>query len=190
MQTIGVIADTHIPDRSRNLPQAALDIFENAKVSGILHAGDISIPKVLDQLSEIAPTQAVKGNRDLFFGGNLPSSRIINTDNVNIGMSHGHGTLSEYLIEKARFIFRGPGSFKIIEERMLRLFPIADVIIFGHSHAPLNRKEKNGQLLFNPGSPTFPNEFISNLLPSVGLIHIESGNITAEIVHMGKNSKD
>ena len=186
MQTIGVIADTHIPDRTHNLPQAGLDIFRKANVSKILHAGDISVPKVIEQLTEIAPTYAVRGNRDLFFGKKLPSNRIIQIENVRIGMSHGHGTLPEYLIEKTKSILRGPGSFGIIEERMLRLFPESDIIIFGHSHAPLNRKQKNGQVLFNPGSPSFPNEFISNLLPSVGLIHIESGNIHSEIVYLEK----
>ncbi len=187
MQTIGVIADTHIPDRAKTIPQAALDIFQNANVSTILHAGDISLLRVLDQLSEIAPVKAVRGNRDLLFGRGLPSSRMIEIEGVQIGISHGHGTLFEYLIDKAKYLLRGPGTFKILEERILKKFPGADIIIFGHSHTPLNRREKNGQILFNPGSPSFPNEFISNLLPSVGLIHLESGEAEAKIVYMGKN---
>jgi uncharacterized protein len=28
------------------------------------------------------------------------------------------------------------------------------VVIFGHSHAPINEKGEDGQLLLNPGSPT------------------------------------
>ena len=37
---------------------------------------------------------------------------------------------------------------------MARRFPGARVVVFGHSHAPENRAGLDGQLLFNPGSPT------------------------------------
>jgi predicted phosphodiesterase len=37
---LGVVTDTHIPDRMRHLPQAALDRL--AGVDAILHAGDVS----------------------------------------------------------------------------------------------------------------------------------------------------
>ena len=40
------------------------------------------------------------------------------------------------------------------ESRMKRRFPGADVVVFGHSHIPMNRPGLDGQLLFNPGSPT------------------------------------
>ena len=38
--------------------------------------------------------------------------------------------------------------------RMRRRFPECDVVVFGHSHAPVNEIGEDGQLLFNPGSPT------------------------------------
>ena len=37
--------------------------------------------------------------------------------------------------------------------RMRRRFPGADLVVFGHSHIPLDHTE-NGQRIFNPGSPT------------------------------------
>jgi hypothetical protein len=37
---------------------------------------------------------------------------------------------------------------------MHRRFPDADVVVFGHSHIPWNEGGIDGQLLFNPGSPT------------------------------------
>ena len=37
--------------------------------------------------------------------------------------------------------------------RLRRRFPAADLVIFGHSHIPLDHAE-NGQRIFNPGSPT------------------------------------
>jgi len=38
--------------------------------------------------------------------------------------------------------------------RMKRRFPDAEIVVFGHSHAPVNEMGEDGQLLFNPGSPT------------------------------------
>ena len=35
-----------------------------------------------------------------------------------------------------------------------RRFPDADVVVFGHSHVPLDERSAQGQRLFNPGSPT------------------------------------
>jgi predicted phosphodiesterase len=37
---------------------------------------------------------------------------------------------------------------------MRRRFPDAAVVVFGHSHAPCDEEGLDGQLLFNPGSPT------------------------------------
>ena len=38
-------------------------------------------------------------------------------------------------------------------ERMRRRFPNANLVIFGHSHIPMDA-EQNGLRIFNPGSPT------------------------------------
>jgi predicted phosphodiesterase len=38
--------------------------------------------------------------------------------------------------------------------RLRRRFPDTDVVVFGHSHAPVAAVGADGQLLFNPGSPT------------------------------------
>ena len=87
---IGVLADTHIPDRSRRLNPKIADIFRAAKVELILHAGDISIPRVLRKLEEIAPVHAVRGNRDLFWSANLPMHRVLEIEGNKIGMTHGN----------------------------------------------------------------------------------------------------
>ena len=46
------------------------------------------------------------------------------------------------------------GPAKGRSRRMKRRFPHADIVVFGHSHAPVNETGEDGQLLFNPGSPT------------------------------------
>ena len=38
------------------------------------------------------------------------------------------------------------------ERRMRRWFPDADVVVFGHSHEPVDAVGADGQRLFNPGS--------------------------------------
>ncbi|MCB2209497.1 metallophosphoesterase family protein [bacterium] len=61
---IGVIADTHIPDRVRDFPTGLLQQFRNAEVDLIVHAGDVSSWRAIRTLEEIAPVTIVQGNRD------------------------------------------------------------------------------------------------------------------------------
>ena len=60
---IGILADTHIRDGS--LPLLVWNALEDVQM--ILHAGDILIESVLEELSLLAPVVAVKGNCDWFF---------------------------------------------------------------------------------------------------------------------------
>jgi uncharacterized protein len=87
-------------------------------------------------LGEIAPFHAVLGNNDVSLAGVLPISRVVEVGGLQIGMVHDSGAAS------------GRAA------RMRRRFPDADVVVFGHSHAPMNEEGDSGQLLFNPGSPT------------------------------------
>src|SRR5713226_5075737 len=57
--TIGVIADTHIP-QFKELPEAIWEHF--AGVELIIHAGDLSVLSVISELETIAPVVAVQGN--------------------------------------------------------------------------------------------------------------------------------
>ena len=51
--TLGVVADSHIPERMQHIPEGALTCFRSARVSAILHAGDMSHPRVLHQFEQI-----------------------------------------------------------------------------------------------------------------------------------------
>lgn len=130
---IGVISDTHIPDFQR-LPESIWQHF--AGVELIIHAGDLSVLRVIAELETIAPVVAVQGNVE----GNevvkkLPIKREITVGHCRIGIVHILGD-SRNRARLAR-----------------QKFPHARVVIFGHSHIPYNQ-EHNGQLLFNPGSAT------------------------------------
>jgi len=47
MTSLGVLADTHIPNRVPGLNPQVTQCFREADIVAILHAGDVSVPKVL-----------------------------------------------------------------------------------------------------------------------------------------------
>lgn len=181
MLTLGVIADTHIPDRKRSLDDRVMPIFEAAKVTAILHAGDVSTPRVLRQLEEVAPVHAVRGNRDWVALRNLPLRLELTFGGIQIGMAHGHGRLMNYIVDRADYMVRGY-RLEMFLPRLRQAFPNVQIIVFGHIHRPLNIFS-NGVLLFNPGSPHFSDVKLN--APSVGLLHIHSGGgFSGEIIEL------
>lgn len=178
---LGVLADTHIPDRARNLHPQVISIFRSARVEAILHCGDVSVPRVLAELEEVAPVHAVRGNRDWFFLRNLPRSSLLLMGGVPIGLTHGHGHWRNYLFGRARYYLEGYRLERFLP-RMLTTFPTTRVIIFGHTHRPLN-SWIDGKLIFNPGSAHLPD--IPFTSPSIGLLHIsEEGQVKGEIIDL------
>ena len=178
---LGVIADTHVPERKRELPLAALDVFHSRAVATILHAGDLSTSRVLSQLAEIAPVHAVRGNTDFLLMGKLPWIRHLTFEGVSIGMAHGHGNWLKYAYNRVDYAFHGPKKFTYYEETARRQLPGVQVVVCGHTHVPANYRVQ-GQLIFNPGSACCPQRVIPGLRASVGLLHIEKGNVRGEIV--------
>ena len=124
----------------------------------ILHAGDVGGEPVLRELRGIAPVQAVSGNVDSPEMG-LPQRLNLTLDGLRIHVSHGHE-------------FGSPTPDRLIAKYT------ADVIIYGHTHKPLIIA-RGKTLVVNPGAAG-PRRF--NLQPSVGLLRIERGLATAEIV--------
>lgn len=178
---LGVIADTHVPERKRALPLAVLDVFHSQSVAAILHAGDLSTPRVLSQLAEVAPVHAVRGNTDFLLVGKLPWMQRLTFEDVSIGMAHGHGNWLKYAYNRIDYAFHGPKKFTYYEETAQKQLPGVRVVVCGHTHVPANYWHK-GQLIFNPGSASRPNHVVPGLPPSVGLLHIEKGNVRGEIV--------
>jgi uncharacterized protein len=130
-----VLADTHLRrGSSRRLPGPALAELEHADV--VLHAGDLVVPEVLDQLRGAGPVHAVLGNNDTELVGVLPEELVLDLDGVRVAMVHDSG----------------PRAGR--EARLRRRFPDADVVVFGHSHIPWDAPGSDGQWLLNPGSPT------------------------------------
>jgi len=124
----------------------------------ILHAGDVGRQSVLRELEGIAPVHAVFGNTDDPVMG-LPQRVNLTLDGLKIHMSHGHELGS-------------PAPDNLVHRYS------ADVIVYGHTHKPMIQR-RGPTLIVNPGAAG-PRRF--NLLPSVGLLRIEHGQATAEIL--------
>ena len=181
MISLGVLADTHIPDRMNGLNPRIMAIFHQAGVDAILHAGDVCKRSVLDELGSLAPVYAVRGNRDFVALRNLPLTQSLEFEGVNLTMAHGHGAFMPYMMDKAHLFWHGMDEGRY-RGRMLREFPKARVIIFGHTHLRANAWV-DGRLLFNPGSACCPHE--KNLSPSIGLLHIHAwGEVRGEIIDL------
>jgi hypothetical protein len=178
-----VIADTHIPDRSREIPPQALEVFRREQVTRIIHAGDISIRSALATIEEIAPVTAVRGNRDLLYFGPLPYTSRIRVEDILIGITHGQGSWLRYLRDRVMMVFGAPKKFSYYEQIARRQMPDVRVVVLGHNHAPANYWFER-QLIFNPGSPAHPNPAIPNLRPSVGLLRVDGHNVDGEIVFL------
>jgi putative phosphoesterase len=179
--TLGVIADTHVPDRYRKIPGKILELFRAAGVTRILHAGDISIPSVLAELSQVAPVTAVRGNRDWALRSTLPVKTTLSVAGLSVGLTHGHGGWIPYFLDKLAYIPNGY-QFERYYRLLLRDFPRAQVIVYGHTHFPENRWE-NGQLVFNPGSACCPAH--AARVPSIGFLRFYGGQkVVGEIVEI------
>jgi len=158
-----VLADTHIRRTGvRRLPDAAYEHLDRADL--ILHAGDILVGEVLDELGGFAPVHAVLGNNDAELVGVLPEIRSVEVDGVSIAMIHDSG----------------PSAGRA--GRMRRRFPEADVVVFGHSHVPWDDAGVDGPLLFNPGSPT---DRRSQPNHTLGTLDIDGGRVVSRIHVLG-----
>jgi putative phosphoesterase len=157
-----------------------LSIFREAKVDYILHAGDVCIPGVLEQLRELAPVYAVRGNRDWFELRSLPMTLALEFEGVKIGLMHGHGSLGVYLGDKVKTLFLGTQPERYLR-RAYSAFPGTKVVIFGHTHFPVKRWV-DGRFYFNPGSAAFP--INKAPAPSVGILRIgPDKQINADILY-------
>jgi putative phosphoesterase len=124
----------------------------------ILHAGDVCTASVLTELAQYAPVTAVLGNNDgpdVAAWGAAETAEL-DLDGLRVAMIHDSGPASGRLA------------------RMRRRFPAAGLVVFGHSHIPLD-VSAGGLRIFNPGSPTDRRRQPRGTL---GLLTIDAGQLT------------
>jgi putative phosphoesterase len=155
MVRVVVLADTHAPRRWRVCPPRVAEYLRQADL--ILHAGDVCTAAVLVELAEYAPVAAVRGNNDRpdVAEWGAPPTTELDLDGLAVAIVHDSGAAAGRLL------------------RLRRRFPRADLVVFGHSHIPLDETGP-GLRIFNPGSPTDRRRQPHGTL---GVLEIDSGQL-------------
>ena len=148
-----VLADTHAPRRWRRCPLVVAEYLRGADL--ILHAGDVCTASLLDELSGYAPVRVVRGNND---GPDVAAWGALETLELDLA------GLAVAMVHDS-----GPTAGR--SARLRRRFPAARLVLFGHSHIPLDQAG-DGIRIFNPGSPTDRRRQPQGTL---GLLHIDDG---------------
>ncbi|MFZ2178728.1 MAG: metallophosphoesterase [Rhodococcus sp. (in: high G+C Gram-positive bacteria)] len=131
-----LLADTHVPQRGRDLPGRVWDEVDRADV--VVHAGDWIDVSLYDTLSErAARLVACWGNND----GDELRARM--TERADVTLAGVRFT-----------VVHETGAAAGRERRMSAAYPDTDVLVFGHSHIPWGTTTETGLRLLNPGSPT------------------------------------
>ena len=177
---IGLISDTHIPEACEHLPARVFEVFRGIDL--VMHAGDVYVNRVLDELAEIAPVIVALGNGDEGLDGHQhrlnPDDRVreahlLELEGVRIGLVHAIATPDET-------------SQEVFERAMQRHFggPV-DVVVQGHSHIE-GVVRFGSTLVVNPGSATLPRN-LTNIPGTVAILEVADGVVrSAEIVQLGE----
>jgi hypothetical protein len=162
---IGLLSDTHIPETKRTFPDCIRETFSGVDL--ILHAGDIYIPSALDELEQIAPVLAARGDDDMLRDPRVKERQVIEAGSIKVGLTH---------------VFEGLHLYWGLEKAMETEFggPV-NVVVFGHTHSPLVKKD-NSVMLVNPGSTLLPH--YQAKLGSVGILDIEDGRVSVSLVEL------
>ncbi|MHB8329328.1 MAG: metallophosphoesterase family protein [Acidimicrobiales bacterium] len=179
---IGLISDTHIPEACEHLPAQVFEVFRGVDL--VMHAGDVYVNRVLDELAKIAPVIAAMGNGDEGLDGHRfkldPDDRVreahlLVLEGVRIGLVHAVPTPDETSDEVfARAIERNFGG------------PV-DVIVQGHSHVE-GIVRYGSTLVVNPGSATLPHNLV-NVPGTVAILEVASGKVVgAEIITLAPDA--
>jgi uncharacterized protein len=152
---VAVLSDTHAPRYWKACPPKVASRLAGADL--ILHAGDVCRAWVLEELAAFAPVRAVLGNNDDpdVAAWGAPGTLELDLDGLGVAMIHD----------------AGPAAGRA--GRLRRRFPRAELVVFGHSHIPLDETGE-GVRIFNPGSPT---EKRRQPRGTMGLLRVEGGRL-------------
>lgn len=164
---VGLIADTHMPGTIARLWPQIHDAF--ASVDCILHAGDLHVGGVIDELETLAPTFACIGNGDLDV--EHPQLKAVWTGTLAgkpVALVHKFPTPRRASAEK-------------LQQKLTRDFDDIDpqIVIYGHTH--LAEVHCVGQRVYiNPGSPTLPNNQ-STRHGTIGFLEVGAKGVKVEL---------
>ena len=152
--SLGVISDTH-----GYLHESAKEAFKDVDL--IIHAGDIGGEEILNDLLNIAPLVAVRGNMDHGrWAEKLPQTKEITVGNLKVVVIHDIHHLNTDLSENHD-----------------------SVVVNGHTHRAAAGKS-NGILFLNPGSATHPRH---GFPPTVVILKIKGISIKPIFINLDEN---
>ncbi len=160
---------------TKKLPAKLMEAFRGVDL--ILHAGDIYLLTVLDDLEHIAPVLAAMGdddNGDILTDSRVKDLHILQFEGKTLWLIH----------EKPYAPMR---SSWLPEWWLKRLNPEQkkygkpDIVIFGHEHRTF-MKHIDGVFFISSGSPTFMN-YIQGP-GTIGILDLGLGTADAYIVHL------
>ncbi|MEM1684454.1 MAG: YfcE family phosphodiesterase [Nanopusillaceae archaeon] len=164
---IGIIGDTHVGLRAKEIPKEFIDFFIKEKVDLIIHTGDINEEIVLEELNKIAEVRAVKGNTDYL---NLPKELIFDLNGHKFFVFHSNVIISRGDINK------------ILEyvKKVKNVDP--NFIIFGHVHYPVFTW-KEGVFFVSPGTATgVRSGEIKKTIKSVAILDLDKLEVKFKII--------
>ena len=168
---LGLISDTHMPQRCDALPEALNGVFRGVDL--ILHAGDVGELWVLDQISKSAPVVAVHGNDETAEAQQeLPYQQVIIVGGQRIVLCHTHDPDRTAEMER-----RKDDAWQPKLERWLGFARRAgaSVLVFGHTHIPMTYSQ-DGILLVNPGAIASGSAVSRQVRRTVALLFIRKDN--------------
>ncbi len=159
---IVITGDTHIPQRTREIPAQLLDDIREAQA--VIHTGDFNSQDAYELIAGLSKKlYAVYGNRDeVEVEDILPDILEFEIDGLKMVLIHGH-TLGR------------PRPSRVAREYGTE----ADFAIYGHLHHPFI-VDFNRCTVLNPGSPVEPR----GSRPSYIRASITGGSMKAEIVYL------
>jgi len=152
---IGIVSDTHGMKRyiDKTIPH-----LKNCDL--IIHAGDnFSDSKYIHSATGVG-ILAVRGNCDF---ENVEDELVFDIEDKTVFLCHGDKYGVKYGLSEIEYKAKNIG---------------ADIVIFGHTHVPLQVKKDN-IIYINPGSTSLPREVKDR---SFKIINIENNSIEIEMI--------
>lgn len=145
-----IVSDTHGRDEKLEAAAAVEQPFDY-----LIHCGDVEGREFFIEALAECPCTIVAGNNDFF--SDLPREDEIVLEGYKIMVTHGHN----YGVSM--------DLYGISEEAAARE---CEMVCFGHTHKPVIEK-KNGVLVINPGSLSFPRQ--EGRQPSYAVMELHEG---------------
>jgi putative phosphoesterase len=164
---IGLIADTHMPQRWPSLPTTLFPVLDGVDL--LLHSGDVGQLWVLDQLSSIAPVIAVHGNDETAEAQtHLPAQQVLTIAGQRILLWHSH-----YADREMELALRRVDTWRRILNRSAEQARAAgaQMVVMGHLHVPFCIRHA-GIWIINPGAIASGNYQTRQVVQSVALLFL------------------